>query len=110
MFEGLLKLFKKIVPGSEGDGGAVDGIFSEGIGPSQGRSFGHVREGEGDFLRIVVVEGLIDCEVELDRVHPGDSCFVGAIEGFGFAKLKLSGFDCGGRHGGRDRWSWVRRR
>ena len=42
MFEGLLELLKKVIPGSEGNGGAVDGIFPEGVGPGQGRSFGHI--------------------------------------------------------------------
>ena len=40
-------------------------------------------------------------------MHPGDSRFIGAIKGFGFAELKLSGFDGGRRHWGGDRWSGV---
>ena len=96
VLKGLLELLKKVIPGSKGNGSAVDGVLPEGISPGQGRLFGHVQEGEGDFLHIIVVGGLIDCEIELDGVHPGDGHFVGAIEGFGFVKLKLSGFDCGG--------------
>ena len=42
VFKGLLELFKEVVPGSEGDGGAVDGILMEGVSPGQGRSFSHV--------------------------------------------------------------------
>ena len=107
MFERCLELLEKVVPRSEGNGDAVDGIFSESVGPGQGRPFSHIREGEGDLFCVVVVGFLVDCQVELDGVHPGNSRFVGAIEGFGFAKLKLGGFDSGGRHGGRDRWARI---
>ena len=107
MFEGLLELLKKVVPGSEGDGGAVDGIFSEGISPDQGGPFGHVQESKGDFLHIIVVGGLIDCKIKLDGVHPQDGCFIEAVEGFGFAKLEFSRFDGGVQHGVRDRWAGV---
>ena len=41
-------------------------------------------------------------------MHLGDSCLIGAIEGLGLAKLELSGFDGGRRHGGRNRWARVR--
>ena len=61
VFEGCLELLEKVVPGSKGDSCAIDGVLSEGVGPGQGRPFGHVREGEGDLLRIVVVERLVDC-------------------------------------------------
>ena len=60
MFERRLVLLEEVVPGSKGDGDAVDGVLPEGICPGQGRPFGHVREGEGDFLHVVVVRGFID--------------------------------------------------
>ena len=41
-------------------------------------------------------------------MHPGDSCFVGAIEGLRFAELELGGFDSGRRHRGRERWARIR--
>ena len=104
MFESRLELLEEVVSGSEGNGGAVNGIFSESVSPGQGRPFSHIREGEGDFLRIVIVGSLVDCKVELDGMHPGDSRFVRAIKGLRFAELELGGFDGGGRHGGRDRW------
>ena len=107
VLKGLLELFEKVIPGSEDNSSAIDGVLLEGVSLSQGRSFSHVQEGEGDFLHIVVVGSLVDCEIELDRMHPRDSRFVGAIEGLGFAELKLGGFDSGGRHRGRDRWAWV---
>ena len=107
MFERRLELLEEVIPGSEGNGGAVDGVLPEGVGPGQGRPFSHIQEGEGDFLRVVIVGSLVDCEIELDGMHPGDSHFVGAIEGFGFAELELGRFDSGRRHGGRDRWVRV---
>ena len=107
MFECQLELLKKVIPRSKSNSGAVDGILLEGVSPDQGRSFSHVQESKGDFLHIIVVGGLVDRKVELDGVHPGDRRYVEAIEGLGFAKLKLSGFDSGRRHGGGDRWARI---
>ena len=50
VFKGLLELLEKVIPGSEGNGSAIDGVLPEGVGPGQGRPFSHVQEGEGDFL------------------------------------------------------------
>ena len=36
---------------------------------------------------VCVVRFFVDYEVELDRIHLGDHCFIGAIEGFRFAEL-----------------------
>ena len=107
MLKGLLEFLEKVILGSEGDGGTIDGVLPEGVSPSQGRPFSHVQEGESNFPHIVVVGCLIDCKVELDGVHPQDGHFIGAIEGCGFAELKFGGFDSGRRHGGRDRWAGV---
>ena len=96
MFKHELELLQKVIPGSKGNSSAIDGVLLEGVSPGQGRPFSHVQESEGDLLHVIVVGGLIDCEIELDGVHPGDCHFIGAIEGFGFAKLKLGGFDSGG--------------
>ena len=95
VFKSLLELLEKVIPGSEGYGCVSDGVLPEGICPGQSRPFGHIQEGEGDFLRVCVVRSLIDYEVELDGVHPQDSHFIGAIEGFGFAELEFSRFDSG---------------
>ena len=107
VFERHLELLEKVIPRSEGNSGAIDGIFSEGVSPGQGRPFGHVQEGEDDPLHVIVVRLLVDCQVELDGVHPGDSRFVGAIEGFGFAELKLSRFDSGRRHRRGNGWARI---
>ena len=53
--------------------------------PGKGRSFGHVREGEGDLFVIVVVDRLVDEEVELHSVQPVLGFFIGSIECFGGA-------------------------
>ena len=95
MFKGFLKLSEEVIPGSESYSSASNRIFPEGICPGQGRPFSHVQEGKGDFLHISVIGCLIDCEVKLDGVQPGDLCFIGAIKGFGFAKLELGRFYCG---------------
>ena len=42
VFKGQLELLEKVVPGSEGYGGASNGVLSEGICPGQGRSLGHI--------------------------------------------------------------------
>ena len=70
MFERRLELLQKVIPHSKGNGGAVDGVFPEGVGPGQGGPFSHVREGKGDLLCVIVVGSLIDRKVELDGVHP----------------------------------------
>ena len=73
MLEGLLELLEKVVPGSEDDSSAIDDVLPEGFGSGLGRSFSHVRESKGDFLRVVTVRGLVDREVELDGIYPGDT-------------------------------------
>ena len=103
VFKGLLEFPEEVVPGSEGYGGTNDCIFSEGISPGQGGPFGHVQEGEHDFLCVGVIGFFINHKVKLDGVHPQDGSVVGAIEGFGFANLELSGFDSGRQHRGRGR-------
>ena len=106
MLKSLLELLKEVIPGSEGYGGISDGILLEGVSPGQSGPFSHIQKGKSNFLCVSVVGGLVDHEIELDGVHPGDHCFIGAIEGFGFAKLEFDGFDYR-QHRSRDRWSGV---
>ena len=42
VLKSLLELLEKVVPDSEGNSSAVDGIFSEGVSPGQGGPFSHV--------------------------------------------------------------------
>ena len=60
------------------------------------------------FFAFSVVGGFVDHKIELDGVHPGDSHFIGAIEGFRFAELKLNVLGCG-QHWGGDRWAGIGR-
>ena len=64
----------------------------------QSRPFGHIQESKGNLFHIGVVECLVDHEIKLDGMHPGDCHFIGAIEGFEFAKLELGRFGRGGQH------------
>ena len=64
VFKGSFKVGDKHGEGSHGDGGADEGFLTEGGCPSEGGSFGHVGEGEGDFLCIRVVYFLVYCKVE----------------------------------------------
>ena len=109
MLKGFLESSKEVVPGPEDHGSAGNCIFLESISPGQSRPFGHVQESKGNFLCVHVVGCFIDCKVELNGVHPGDHHLIGAIKGFGFAKLQLSRLYGSGQHGGGDRWTGVRR-
>ena len=42
MLKSLLELLEEVVPGSEGYGGAGDGVLPEGVCPGQDGSFSHV--------------------------------------------------------------------
>ena len=64
VLESSFKVGNKHGEGFHGDGGANKGFLTEGGCPSEGGSFGHVGEGEDDFLHIRVVYFLIYCEVE----------------------------------------------
>jgi len=50
--------------GPHGDGGSYKGVVPECGCPGQGRSFGHVGEGEGDFFCVGVVYFFIHCKVK----------------------------------------------
>ena len=92
VFESLLEPFKEVIPGSKSHSCVRDSILSKGVSPSQDGPLSHVGEGKCNLLCIGVIGFFVYCKVELDGVHPGDCCFIGAIEGFGFSKLELSWF------------------
>ena len=50
VFECGFKLLDEVREGFSGDDATRDGILSEGSSPRKGRPFGHVGQGEGDFL------------------------------------------------------------
>ena len=49
------------------------------FGPHGSRPLFHIGQGIGDFPVIIMVEGLIDKEVEVDRVQPSLGCFCFSI-------------------------------
>ena len=65
VFEHSFEFQDEVGECAHGDGGPGDGVLPECGCPSEGGSFGHVREGEGDFFVIGVVDFVIDKEVEL---------------------------------------------
>ena len=81
----------------------------KGVSLDQDGPFGHISESKHNFFCVSVIGFLVDCEVELNGIHPGDYSFIGAIKGLGFAKLKVNRFDCGRQYQGRVRWMRVRR-
>ena len=50
VFECGFKLCSEVGEGSNGDSSTEDSILLEGGCPGEGRSFGHVRQSEGNFL------------------------------------------------------------
>ena len=91
VFEHFLKLGYKVQEGPHGDGVARDGTLSKGGGPGEGRSFGHVGEGEGNHL-VSIVDFVIDKRVEVDCIQPLQRFLVGSIKGFWGSDTKFSGF------------------
>ena len=92
VFECCFELFDEVREGSDSDDSAADGILLEGSCPSEGRSLGHIGQGEGDFL--------IDEEVKLYGIQPLGGFVVGSIEGFRCSDMEFSGFRSGHRRGG----------
>ena len=106
MFKSQLELLEKVIPALKDYSSTRDGILLEGVSSGQGGLFGHVRESKSNSLSIGVIGFFVDCEIELDGVHPRDCCFIGAIEGSRLAKLEFSRFSSR-QHGGWDRWAGV---
>ena len=98
MLERGFKSGDKVGKRSERDGRSRNTIGTKRRGPGESRSFGHIGEGECNFLFIGIVDSLVDDKVELDSVHPGPGIIKRSIEVFGSAEAKFCGF---GRHGGR---------
>ena len=65
VFERSFKLGDEVRECSHGNGRSNDGVLPESGCPSEGGSFGHVGEGEGDLFVIGVVDFVVDEEVEL---------------------------------------------
>ena len=77
--------------------------MSERSGPCEGRSFGHVGEGESNYFAVGVVDFVIDKQVEAYGIQPLGGFVVGSIKGFRCSNMEFGGFQGGyGR-----RWSGV---
>ena len=81
--------------------------------PSEGGSFGHVREGEGDLFVVGVIDNFVYKQVKLDSVQPVHGFFIRAVECFRDPDAEFSGFSChwwwqreSGEERGWWRWWW----
>ena len=92
VFECGLEFGDKVREGSHSYGGSRDGILSEGGCPGEGRTLGHVGQGEGDFLVVIIIDFFIDEEVESYSVQPLSGLVVGSIKGFRCSNAEFGGF------------------
>ena len=65
VFERSFELFDEIGEGSDCDDSSRDSILSEGGCTGEGGPLGHVGQGEGDFLIVIIIDLFIDEKVEL---------------------------------------------
>ena len=92
VFECSFEFQDKIGESSYGYGGSGDGVLPKGGCPGEGGSFGHVGQGEGNLLVIVIVDFFINKEVELYGVQPLSGLVVRSIKGFWCSNVEFSGF------------------
>ena len=71
------------------------------FGPGGGGSFLPVRQGKGDLPVVVIVQGMVNQEVELDGVHPGLGGFGLSVVFIGTSDTYLSDPQTGGRGSSR---------
>ena len=95
VFERGLKFGDEVREGSHSYGGSRDGILPEGGCPGEGGTLGHVGQGEGNFLVVIVVDFFIDAEVELYGIQPLSGLVIGSIKGFRCSNVEFSGFQGG---------------
>ena len=85
VFKRGVELCDEVGESPEGERSSRDGTLAEGRSPSKGRSLGHVREGKGDLLIVIVIDSFVDKEVKLHGVQPVLGLFIGSVERFGGA-------------------------
>ena len=95
VFECSFELGNEVREGPHGYGGPSYGILPEGGCPSEGGSFGHVGQGKGDFLVVVIVDLFVNKEVESYSAQPLGGLIVGSIKGFQSSNAEFSGFQRG---------------
>ena len=82
VLERRVELSDEVGKSSEGERSSRDGALAEGRCPSEGRSFGHVREGESNLFVIVVIDCFVNKKVELHGVQPVLGFFIRSIKRF----------------------------
>ena len=82
VFECSFELHDEVGEGPHSYGDSGDGVLPKGGCPSEGGSFGHVGQSEGNFLVVIVIDFFIDEEVELYSVQPLSGLVIGSIKGF----------------------------
>ena len=92
VFECSFKLSDKVREGPHGNGGSRDGVLPEGGCPGEGRSFGHIGQGKGDFLVVVIIDFFVNEKVELYGVQPLGGFVIGSIKGFQCSNVEFDGF------------------
>ena len=85
VFKRGVELCDKVGKSFKGERCSRDGALAEGHCSSEGRFFGHVREGEGNLFVIVVIDCLVNEKVELHGVQPVLRFFIRSIKCFGNA-------------------------
>ena len=92
VFECGLEFGDEVREGPHSYGGPRDGILSEGGCPGEGGALGHVGQGKGNLLVVIVIDFFIDKEVELYGVQPLSGLVVGSIKGFWCSNMEFGGF------------------
>ena len=92
VFERCFEFGDEIRECTHGDGRSGDSVLSEGSCPGEGRSFGHVGEGEGDHFVVGVIDFVVDEEIEAYRVQPLGGFVIRSVKGFWCSDTEFGGF------------------
>ena len=87
VLERRVELSNKVGKSSESKRSSRDGTLAEGRCPGEGRSFGHVQEGESNLFVDVVIDCFVNKKVELHGVQPVLGFFIRSIKRFGDADV-----------------------
>ena len=92
VFECSFELCNKVGECAHGYGSFCDGVLSEGGGPCEGRSPGHIGKGEGNHFVVGVIDFVIDEEVEVYGIQPLGGLIVRSVKGFWCSDAEFGGF------------------
>ena len=87
VLEHRVELSDKVSKSSKSKRSSRDGALAEGRCPGEGRSSGHVQEGESNLFVDVVIDCFVNKKVELHGVQPMLGFFVRSIKRFGDANV-----------------------